>query len=202
MNSLTKVLLIGLLGIIAFGGIALLLTSTVTYHPYSVPEGLREKYHQKVAEMKRHAELAAQANEITRPAVVIKERTYNFGMVDPHATISHSFIIRNEGVLPLQLNVRETSCKCTVGEVGNNLVPAGEQTTITMTWNTGYQADEYEQTALIQTNDPLNEQIELKVKGEVRSRVHCPRAHRLYHGRSGQARGGVLRALQPTVGRL
>ncbi len=164
----------GLLAIVAFAALAVLLTTTVTYHPFGVPEGLREKYHNKVAELERHSKLASQANEITRPAVVMNEKTFDFGMVDPHATISHSFIVRNQGELPLQLSVRETSCKCTVGELQNNLVVPGDQTTITMTWNTGYQADEYEQTALVATNDPLNSEIELKVKGVVRAECIAP----------------------------
>ncbi len=176
MKSLPKVLLCGSLGIVVFAGVAFLLTSTVTYHPFGVPEYRREEYHQKLATLKVYSELAKQADETTRPIAVPAETTFNFGMVDPHATLSHSFVVRNEGELPLQLTVQETSCKCTVGELGSPFVPPGDETKVTLTWNTGYQADDYEQTAVVTTNDPLQKEIQLKVTGEVRAEFVVPQA--------------------------
>jgi hypothetical protein len=176
VKSLPNVLLYGFLGIVAFGAVAFLLTSTVTYHPFGVPEYRRQEYREKLTTIKLYKELAEQADESTRPVVVTEETTFNFGMVDPHSTLSHSFVVRNAGQLPLQLTVKETSCKCTVGQLGSPFVPPGEETQITLTWNTGYQADEYEQTALVTTNDPLQKEIELKVSGEVRAEFVVPQA--------------------------
>lgn len=174
VKSLPKVLLFGLLGVLALGALALLLTQTVTYHPFGVPKHQREQYRKKVAAIQQYAELAKQADQVTRPVAVTNETVFNFGMVDPHSTISHPFVIHNEGELPLRLSVQETSCKCTVGKLGTKLLLPGEQTDITMTWNTGYQADTYEQTATIATNDPLRESIELTVKGVVRAECIVP----------------------------
>ncbi len=47
-------------------------------------------------------------------------------------------------------------------------------TEVTMTWNTGYQADHYQQTATLTTNDPLAKSITLTVSGEVRAEFITP----------------------------
>ncbi len=174
MNSLAKVLACGFFGVIVFAAIALLLTTTVTYHPFGVPGSRRVEYREKISQIEKYAALAKQADAVTRPVAVTADTVFNFGMVDPHSTLSHSFVVRNEGELPLQLTVRETSCKCTVGKLGSQLVLPGGETAVTMTWNTGYQADDYEQIAIVSTNDPLRKEIELKVNGEVRAEYVLP----------------------------
>ncbi len=94
---------------------------------------------------------------------------FAFGVVDPHQTVSHAFTIRNEGTADLLLSQGETSCKCTVGEIGSPIVPPGKSTEVLVTWNTGYQADDYTQSAVIKTDDPLNPELVLKVSGTVRT---------------------------------
>jgi hypothetical protein len=124
--------------------------------------------------IKAYNEMLKTADPSTTPRATMKETSYDFGMVDPHTTLSHEFEISNSGEIPLKLDVAGTSCKCTVGELANDLLPPGGMTIITMTWNTGYQAEHYEQSATIITNDPLAESIELKVEGEVRAEFVVP----------------------------
>ena len=174
MKNLPKVLFSSLAGLIVFGVIAGVLVYTVTYLPYGVPESRREEYEAKVAEAKGYQEALKDADKTASSILAIKSTEFDFGMVDPHTTHSHSFTVTNEGELPLTLEVQETSCKCTVGELATNLVPPGASTEITMTWNTGYQADTYEQTATVATNDPLQKTLELKVKGVVRAEFIAP----------------------------
>ena len=190
MKSLPKVMLFGSFGVAAFTAMAALLTSTVTYHPFGVPEGLRDRYRDNVAELERRSELAKQVSETTRPVAVCERKSFDFGMVDPHSTHSHEFTVRNDGELPLQLQVLETSCKCAIGKLGQELIAPGEQTSVTLTWNTGKQAELYKQTALVATNDPLNKELMLEVKGVVRAKLIAPESIELQKADIGQPSKG------------
>jgi len=97
-------------------------------------------------------------------------------MLDPHTTASHTFVIRNEGQDPLALEVQSTSCKCTTGNLSKGLLQPGESTDVTLEWNTGYESEHYAQTALLKTNDPLHQTIELTVKGTVRVELTAPQS--------------------------
>ena len=118
------------------------------------------------------------------PSPKFGKKSHDFGRLDPHSTASHTFHVESVGDAALSIQILETSCKCTVGKLGNSVLLPGEKTGITLTWNTGYKAEEYEQAAIIKTNDPLNKTVKLTVKGAVRSdlvmpsKIHLPRGDR------------------------
>lgn len=174
MNSLPKRLLSGLVGVLVFATMAAGLTLVVKYKPYGVPDSRRQEYEEKIAAIEAQARLISNPDGQARPVAVVPVKTHSFGMLNPHTTATHSFEVRNEGDDPLALEVRQTSCKCTVGNLSDSLLAPGESTTVTMTWNTGYQADKYTQTATIITNDPLARSITLTVTGEVRAELIVP----------------------------
>ncbi len=187
VSSLPKTLVFSLIGFIGFGLFVFLLTSSVVYLPYGVPESRLQEYEEKIREIKAYAELERQADPSTLPVATVDQTMFDFGMVDPHKTLSHRFTVRNDGQVPLQLKVRETSCKCTVGELDASVLLPAEQTNVMMTWNTGYQADQYEQTATIITNDPLAKEILLKVKGEIRAEFVAPESIAFHVADMGEA---------------
>ncbi len=160
---------------VLFISVAGAVSLTVQYKTYGVPDHRREEYAKKVQVIReREKVLSGEISTADLPKAVIASKTHDFGMIDPHITATHDFTIRNEGNGPLALKVNGTSCKCTVGRLANDYLAPGEETTITMEWNTGYQADHYEQTAIIQTNDPLQKEITLTVEGEVRAQLVAP----------------------------
>ena len=174
MRQLNKRLIAGLAGTLCFATVATGLTLVVRYKPYGVPDHRRAEYEDKLAKIEQRQALLSELKEAAKPIAVVPNKTHDFGMLDPHTTATHSFNIRNEGEHPLALEVRETSCKCTVGNLGSDLLDPGQSTKITLTWNTGYQADKYEQTATLVTNDPVKKLIKLTVKGEVRAELVAP----------------------------
>lgn len=160
---------------IALTGVAsAALSLAVRYKPYGVPDHRRIEYEQKVTEQQRRHRLVEELADDAKPMAVIKNRIHDFGMLDPHTTTSHAFDVSNEGQHPLTLSVSQTSCKCTVGKLDQEIVMPGETTKVTLTWNTGYQTDHYEQTATLTTNDPLQRSISLKVQGEIRAELIAP----------------------------
>jgi hypothetical protein len=174
MRQLSNRLIGGVAGVLGFATVATALTLVVEYKPYGVPDHRRAEYESKLDELGQRAQRLRELDRAAKPKVVVPESSHDFGMMNPHTTASHSFVIRNDGEHPLALEVRETSCKCTVGQLQQSLLPPAEQTTVTLTWNTGYQADTYEQTATVVTNDPLAKSIKLTVKGEVRAELIVP----------------------------
>lgn len=105
------------------------------------------------------------------PKLVADERVHEFGRMDPETKGQHGFLIRNVGDGALTIKVKRTSCKCTVGGVERNVVGPGETTYVVLEWNTGHTLVDYEQTATIETNDPKNREIDLRVKGLIRKNI-------------------------------
>ena len=174
MNSFARRFSWFLGGLAMFAVFTAILVFTVTYKPYGVPDSRRAEYEAKLAEIKRRSELVRELGDQARPIFKVNKTEHDFGMIDPHTTATYDFTISNEGVDPLSVQIRETSCKCTMGDLKNPLLLPGESTKVTLTWNTGYKAEEYTQTATLVTNDPLKETVVLTVSGEVRAKFIAP----------------------------
>ena len=147
---------------------------SVQYKPYGVPDGRRAEYERKIADLKDREYLFQNVDKLSEAIAYMPDTTHDFGMMDPHGTASHQFEIHNKGSAPLALKMGTTTCKCTAGKLGSSLLQPGEQTTVELTWNTGYKVDEYEQSAILQTNDPTLPEIEIKVKGEIKGELLSP----------------------------
>ena len=172
MNRLSKTLLIGLACAVCFGAATIGLTSVVEYFPYGVPEHRRQEYDDKIAELSRLNAISKSTTK--RPRAIFKKLSHDFGLLSPHETASYSFKVTNQGEAPLHLEVLDSTCKCTVGNLKTPLLAAGESTYVKLTWNTGYQNEEYQQSVTIKTNDARRETITLTVKGEVRAELVIP----------------------------
>ncbi|MGB0595494.1 MAG: DUF1573 domain-containing protein [Rubripirellula sp.] len=174
MTNLPKVLLYSFVAtVVAATAIASTVVS-VEYHPEGVKPHQREAYAKRMHKIERLQRLAKTMESEVKPIAVVSDTEFDFGMVNPHSTLTHDFLIQNDGDAPLQLNVAKTSCKCTMGDLEKEVLLPGEATSVTMTWNTGYQAEEYKQTAMIVTNDPLRSSIIFTVQGDVKAKFVAP----------------------------
>jgi hypothetical protein len=107
---------------------------------------------------------------IDRPlprVVVVDSDLHDFGTMERDATRSHTFEIRNEGDAPLKLIERSTSCKCTTSLLDDGLVMPGKTATVTLEWKAVTEADDFRQTATIETNDPRRQFLTLTIHGRV-----------------------------------
>jgi len=153
-------------------GVAVAVGSVVTYKPYGVPDHRREEYDQIVRNLQEKQAQIVQSKE-SRGAIAFVEKTeHDFGLIDPGTEgAEHDFVISNHGVGPLVLSDGGSSCKCTVANIADPIVPPGESRNVKLIWNVGIDiTDHYEQQAIIQTNDPQRPEIELTVRGKVRSK--------------------------------
>ena len=106
------------------------------------------------------------ADSRSQPRVEVPAREYDFGAMNPLTLGRHDFVIRNAGDAPLRLRIGSTTCKCTVAGLGKREVAPGEQTTVTLEWNTGHHRD-FQHSGVVFTNDPDRKSIELVVRGRV-----------------------------------
>jgi hypothetical protein len=106
------------------------------------------------------------------PTAEAPERTFDFGYMDPLTQGRHAFVVRNTGKGLLDLQVKDTTCKCTVAGAKDRVVPPGGETTVELSWNTGRQPL-YNHSATIVTNDPELPEFRLQVQGKIRRRLAC-----------------------------
>lgn len=104
----------------------------------------------------------------TSPKAVVPETTFNFGIMDPLTMGEHTFVVRNEGKVPLELELGSTTCKCTFGKLEDSSILPGEEGEVTLNWNTGRKHPYYAHSAQIRTNDPKRRSIHLSVEGLVK----------------------------------
>ncbi|QDV61020.1 DUF1573 domain-containing protein [Crateriforma conspicua] len=190
MSRFSKSLLATLGGLAFIGLVAASLTLIVRYKPYGVPDHRRAEYEARVAALRQHEMDRKQNADTAQPKATVDATRHHFGMLDPHVTATHQFRVTNQGEAPLTLDVTDTTCKCTVGNVQQKLLMPGESTDVTLQWNTGYQAEHYEQTARIETNDPGRPTIKLTIEGTIRARLVAPESIPLQAANPGQPNQG------------
>jgi len=114
-----------------------------------------------------------------QPKVVVDNDTFDFGVRENKSEDSHTFVIRNEGDHPLELVLRKTSCKCTVGKLGDKVVDPeggpvsitlapGDQTELTLDWTVKrVHSNHFRQSALLLTNDREMPRLVLQITGRI-----------------------------------
>ena len=100
-------------------------------------------------------------------AVAVGGTDYDFGVGQRDGSLSHEFVIKNEGRVPLTLTKGATSCKCTLSELPQDQVPPGGTAKVTLQWKLTTAAKRFRQTAEIRTNDPALSLILFSVQGKV-----------------------------------
>ena len=107
-----------------------------------------------------------------QPKVVIDEDPiYDFGKMAQHDGSSHTWLVRNEGEVNLDIwLVGKPTCSCTIAKLEGGqkaTIKPNVATTIDLTWNTKEFHDDYSQGATFGTNDPRTPTFRLAIKGKV-----------------------------------
>ncbi len=92
---------------------------------------------------------------------------HDFGVMRVGQQGEHQFRIRNAGTRPLTLRLGTTSCKCTLGNLVDDQLPPGKETTVEMEWTVKTGGSEFSQTAELRTNDPETPAVQLTIRGDV-----------------------------------
>lgn len=109
--------------------------------------------------------------EAGKPLVVVDERQHDFEIMDPGQTGQHTFLLRNGGNAPLEIEPGPTTCKCTMAELEQRVIPPGGEAEVNVKWTTLYQPGFFYQTASVLTNDALKPKIRFAVQGNIRFQI-------------------------------
>lgn len=111
---------------------------------------------------------AGAQEEATGPAprAVIAEPLADLGAVDRGETVTHEFVIRNEGDAPLQILEVRPTCGCTVAEF-DEVIPPGESGKVRASLDTTSIHGASAKAITVLTNDPANPQLQLTLRVRV-----------------------------------
>lgn len=101
------------------------------------------------------------------PKVEFPETVFEFGNIERGTSMSHAFKVSNLGDQPLKIEVESTTCKCTVGDLEDNVIGPGEESEVMLEWVAKTPPGPFRHGAVISTNDPTQSSIDLTVEGQV-----------------------------------
>lgn len=106
-----------------------------------------------------------------RPRAVVPVEEFDFGVMDSEREADHEFVIRNRGEAVLSLTKGESSCKCTVADIGAAELQPGEETTVKVHWHTRNFHGTFHQSVTVNTSDRQHERLRFSIKGLVTGSV-------------------------------
>lgn len=106
---------------------------------------------------------------------VVGGLVHDFGSMERFSKKQHVFKLKSVGQRTLELTPGPTTCKCTVSSVSMSSVPVGETSEIVVEWTgqTFMAEPDFAQTIVIETNDPRNRQLQLRIKGFVTETIRA-----------------------------
>ncbi|HEY6417437.1 MAG TPA: DUF1573 domain-containing protein [Candidatus Binataceae bacterium] len=106
-----------------------------------------------------------------QPKFIIENPLYDFGSTLEGQLVSHTFKIKNTGSGSLEIRGVKTSCGCTAASPTKNRLGPGEESEITVDFDTHFQKGHQVRTITAMTNDPDNPQAVMTMQGVVKQQV-------------------------------
>ena len=107
----------------------------------------------------------------TTPQIELSTDYFDLGDINPaEGKRTETFFVKNIGKAPLEIFSVSTSCGCTEAEVESQQIMPGQQTKLTVTYDPSVHpglVGELKRVVYIQSNDPLQEEIELELRGNI-----------------------------------
>jgi hypothetical protein len=100
------------------------------------------------------------------PRAVLTETVHDFGKVFEDKTLTHTFMVKNEGNAPLRVEDVDPDCACTVADY-DRVIPPGGQGRITLGIKPFSVMRNFLKLAKVKFNDPNQPELELTLKGYV-----------------------------------
>ncbi|MGE0479127.1 MAG: DUF1573 domain-containing protein [Phycisphaerae bacterium] len=120
-----------------------------------------------------------------QPKLEISETVWNFGEVWAGAELDKEIQLKNVGQAPLNLAVR-TSCGCTQAKKPKDVLQPGESDTMKISYNSKKRPGKANQTVTINTNDPSQSVVTLRVEGDVKNVFSAEPGPAIAFGRLGK----------------
>lgn len=145
------------------GLVALVCTVLVARQSGSLPVA-EPKAHQHAEVDDKRPKIAPQG---PYPKAVTAETDFDFDAMLFGTRKTHTFVIRNEGTVPLEIRNGGTTCSCTVNKLSDGPVPPGQSVKIEVSWKPYAPAAHFRQSAIVWTNDPDHKELRFSVSGAI-----------------------------------
>ena len=119
------------------------------------------------------------------PKLRVDERVYNFGEVMDGTKVEHDFAIINDGEVTLEIPSVRTSCGCTATEWDRKIEP-GKKGKVHVVFNTRGKGKHAQSSVYVQTNDPANQRIDLRMEGSTKQMIDMDPPGEVRFGRVGE----------------
>lgn len=116
------------------------------------------------------------------PRIVFPEPVYDFGTVEQGEQVTKLFRFTNQGSQALRIQSVKSSCGCTAAVISADIIPPGQEGTISATFDTSRFVGEKAKTIAVYSNDPLQPVTTLTIQGEITVEVAAD-PPQLYFGR-------------------
>jgi hypothetical protein len=134
------------------------------------------------------------------PKIVCAEPVFNFGEVESSKEVEHTFILKNEGDLSLEIKHVRPACGCTVASISQNTVPPGGQAELTTRLSLRGRQGAQHKTISVESNDPKQPTLVLALQGAAVEELRV-QPNQLFFGRittDSVVTGAVEIAIQST----
>ena len=116
------------------------------------------------------------------PKIVCAEPTYHFGEMENAKDVEHTFILKNEGDLSLEIRQVRPSCGCTVANISQKTIPPGGQAEVTTRLSLRGRQGLQHKTISVESNDPKQTTLVLSLEGTAIEEIRV-QPNRLFFGR-------------------
>ena len=111
----------------------------------------------------------AQVKESKNPEIQFQEDFFDFGKIEEQTSVTHIFKFKNAGTSDLIIDSVKPSCGCTAALVTSKVIPPGGNGEIKVTYTSGSVYGEAKKSVDVNSNDPKNSKIKLKIKAFVQT---------------------------------
>jgi hypothetical protein len=112
----------------------------------------------------------------TGPQAVIGETTFDFGKIYEDRPLTHTFVIRNTGTVPLRIEDVDPDCACTVASY-DRTIPPGGQGEITLSIKPFSVIHRFNKKTKIRLNDPERPLLTLDMTGVAQPFIEIQPSH-------------------------
>lgn len=126
------------------------------------------------------AEQPKAAPEGPRPIAKCELSVHNFGETWMGPTLTHAFVVKNEGDAPLEIIKVKPACGCTAAGEHPKTIAPGQSGEFPFSLNSTKLRGAYDKAITITTNDPVNPDLRLKLTGNCKRYVDILPTHAIF----------------------
>jgi hypothetical protein len=110
------------------------------------------------------------------PHAVVRESAFDFGEITENQALTHTFVIKNTGTAPLNIEDVDPDCACTVPKYDKSIPPGG-QGGITLTLKPFSVIHRFKKETKVWLNDPDQRMVNLTLTGVARPFIEIQPSH-------------------------